>query len=56
MTVTCPRCRIPSERTYAGDRVPVCAHQYHAPEDCGVCGWCRNGLPWPPRDHEAPRD
>jgi hypothetical protein len=46
--VTCPRCLRVSLRRCAGDRKPVCAHAYHDASDCDVCGWCLNGLPWPP--------
>ena len=40
----CPRCRRVSLRSALGQERPVCRHEYHAPEDCGLCGWCRHGL------------
>lgn len=48
--VTCPRCGVLSRSSSSSEAQPVCAHQYHAPEDCGVCGWCRYGVAWPPED------
>jgi hypothetical protein len=45
--VTCPRCGRDSIRTAIvpdGRPQPACQHEYHAPEDCGVCGECRTGV------------
>ena len=40
----CPRCGHVSLRSCTGDRKPVCKHEYHDASQCGLCGWCRNGL------------
>ncbi len=39
----CPRCGRWSWRFCAGQRKPVCQHDYHDAKDCGVCGECRTG-------------
>jgi hypothetical protein len=49
---TCPSCGRMSQRHSSSAHRPTCRHEYHAPEDCGICGDCRNNYiaptqPWP---------
>ena len=46
----CPRCRRVSLRATSSPRPVTCRCEYHDPQDCGLCGWCRTGLAWPPDD------
>jgi hypothetical protein len=46
--VVCPRCHVESIR-WMPFRI-VCRHLYHDAADCLLCGWCRTGLPWPPKE------
>jgi hypothetical protein len=49
-TIICPKCQRESQRSNTLDRPTICQHQYHAPEDCGVCLECRTG--WTPEQKQ----
>ena len=44
---TCPNCRGVSLRHTSSDKPVTCRCEYHDPDRCGWCGWCRTGTTMP---------